>query len=126
MTAPKKRSTAEWTTLLLSSAVLLMVMALIGVQMREPRTPAAPVATATATRHVGSYFHVDVTLNNEGDQTAANVQVTAELVVGGETRSSDQTVDFLAGSERVDLIFVFKEDPAGGELSVTVSGFAAP
>jgi uncharacterized protein (TIGR02588 family) len=121
------RSAAEWTTFAASCVVLLVVVVLIAVQMREPRTPAAPVAAVVGEpTERGGVYTVEVDLENRGDETAANVQVTADLTIGGDTASGDQTVDFLAGGEEERLAFVFHDDPADGDLSVAVTSYAEP
>lgn len=121
------RTSAEWTTLVVSCCVLLLVVGLVSSQMWSPRTPPAPVATLTGERHeVGAVHHVDVQVANRGDETAANVQVSVELIIDGEVITADQTIDFLAGDDEADLVFVFADDPDDGDLAVTVTGFAAP
>ena len=62
----------------------------------------------------------------EGDKTAANVQVRAELTIDGETIDGDQTIDFLSGGEDRALVFVFEQDPANGDVQVLVTSFAKP
>jgi uncharacterized protein (TIGR02588 family) len=121
------RTAAEWTTLVVSCSVLLLVAGLVSSQMWSTRTPPAPVATLMGEPHeVGAVHHVDVQVANRGDETAANVQVSAELIIEGEAITADQTIDFLAGDDQADLVFVFADDPGGGALSVTVTGFAVP
>jgi uncharacterized protein (TIGR02588 family) len=122
------RSAAQWVTFGASALVLLVVVVLIAVQLRGPSHPATPVATIRGEpRHVGSQYQVDVTVTNEGSITAANVQVHAELVTEGSApTTADQTIDFLAGHEDQDLVFVFTDDPATGELTVEVTSFAVP
>ena len=73
----------------------------------------------------GQYF-VPVEIVNRGDLAAAQVQVVAELTIGGNTISSDQVVDFLGGGETQGLTFIFADDPAEGDLTITVAGFAEP
>lgn len=126
MSAPEPRTAAERITLVCSCLILAVVIGLIASQARSPRSPAAPVASVAQVRSVGGQHHVEVIVTNEGAQTAANVAVTAELVIGEATTTSEQTVDLLAGSEEVELTFVFEDDPASGTLSVVVAGFAAP
>ncbi len=120
------RSAAEWTTFGVAVAVLLAIMAAIGVEASRHNDDAAPVAVIKGTRRVGDQFHVAVVVANEGDKAASNVQVNASLEVDGDTLEGDQTVDFLAGSDEEELVFVFGEDPDDGELSVEVSGFTVP
>lgn len=125
MSAQKGRTAAEWATFVAACVILLGVIALIGVQLGEA-TPPAPVATVVDVRQVGEHFHVDVSVENTGTDTASNVQVSAELVIDGEIAIGDQTIDFLAGDEVEDLVFVFDDEPTEGELSVTVTGYGIP
>ena len=75
---------------------------------------------------VGELHVVDVDVSNGGDLTASDVQVSASLIVDGETTEGDQTIDFLAGGEVEELVFVFADDPADGELTVAVTSFGVP
>lgn len=119
------RSVAEWVTLAASCLVLAVVVGLIALQIGGTEEPAAPVAdVAGDVRVVDGQHHVPVVVHNTGDLAAANVQVTAELEVAGRTATADQTIDSLAGGEEVEIIFVFEDDPAAGELTVTVAGYA--
>lgn len=127
MSARPSRSVAEWTTLAASCAVLLVVIVLVAAQMSSSRTPPAPVVAVTGQpTEVGSLHHVEVQVSNRGDQTAANVQISASLTIDGEETMADQTIDFLAGHDHEDLVFVFEDDPADGDLTITVSGFSVP
>lgn len=120
------RSAAEWITLACSCLLLGVLVALIVRQMGSDREPAAPVVEVGEIRSVDDLHHVDVVITNVGDDTAANVQVTAELVVDGSTTSADQVIAFLPGDVEEELVFVFADDPSDGELSVIVSGFSVP
>ena len=122
------RTAAEWTALFFSTLILAAVVGLILLQMRGTRDPADPTAVvAGEVRHIGELHHVDVTVTNDGDETAANVQVSAELTIDGDVvATADQTIEFLSGDEEEDLVFVFEDDPADGELTVAVTGFARP
>jgi uncharacterized protein (TIGR02588 family) len=120
------RTSAEWTTFAVAVVVLLAVMAAIVVEAVRDHDPARPVADVTRTERVGDDFHVAVTLENRGDRAAANVQVVASLEVNGETTEGDQVVDFLAGGDEEELVFVFADDPDDGKLSVDVAGFSNP
>lgn len=121
------RTTAEWVTFAVSCAVLLVVVALVVVQLVGEHDPAAPEAHRVGpVRVVGGQHFVDVAVTNGGDATAANVQVTASLVIDGESTEGDQSIDFLAGGETEDLVFVFDDAPSDGELTVAVSGYGVP
>ena len=121
------RNAAEWATLAVSCLILMMVTLMIVIQALESQTPPAPVAKVMGPiREVGGDHHVSVIVTNAGRRTAANVQVSAELKIDDETSTADQTIDFLAGDEDEDLVFVFADDPADGELTVSVTGFSLP
>ncbi|HEY5876969.1 MAG TPA: TIGR02588 family protein [Ilumatobacteraceae bacterium] len=122
-----QRTTAEWVTFAISCAVLLVVVGLVVLEMAASNDPPAPTATqAGPVRASDNHFFVPVEVVNDGDATAANVQVTAELVIGTQSYSGDQTIDFLGGGERAELAFSFDQDPAQGELDIRVSSYAVP
>lgn len=121
------RNVAEWVTFGVASAIIALVAGLMVVQSFGSSDPPAPVAERVgAVRDEGGHFFVPVDVTNRGDETAAAVQVIAELTVDGETTSGDQVIDFLGGSEVVHLTFAFDTDPSAGELVVSVTGFSDP
>lgn len=127
MTEPRGgRTTAEWASLAVSCLILAALVGLIGAQLTSTREPASPVAVVDGHHVAHGFHHVAVVVTNHGDETASNVQVTAELTIDGDVTSADQSIDFLAGGEEEDLVFVFEDDPADGELRVAVSGFGVP
>lgn len=127
MSDREQRTTAEWVTFGVSCAVLLVIVVLVAAQLTGPNDRAAPEAHRVGpVRVVDGQHFVDVAVTNEGDATAANVQVTASLEIDGESTEGDQTIDFLAGSETADLVFVFDDPPSDGELTVAVSGYGVP
>jgi uncharacterized protein (TIGR02588 family) len=120
------RSTAEWTTFAASAVIIAGIAALIAVSAAQHRDPAQPVATIVGEPvAVGGRFHVAVTVENLGDRTAEAVQVIASADIGAERIESDQVVDFLAGGDAEDLVFVFDGDP-GDTAAATVAGFTVP
>lgn len=130
--APKKekrppRTNAEWVTFAVSCVVVLAVAGLLVVQLLRHDEVARPVArVAGPVVATSGAFHVPVDVRNNGDETAAEIQVTAELTIDGETATADQTIDFLAGGEQESLTFVFDDDPRAGELTVGVGSYRAP
>lgn len=126
MSEERSRTTAEWVTFAVAMAVLSIVVGLILVQVIGWGGRPAPVVHVEKVRAVGEQFHVDVLVTNDGDETAASVQVNATLETGGESVTADQTIDFLAGDERNELVFVFQDDPGDGKLTVAVTGYAVP
>lgn len=123
---PPKRSAAEWVTFAVASALLLVVVGYIAVQIPTTAAPPAPAATVTKIGERDGRFFVTVEVENRGGRTAENVQVVATLVIGEDETEGDQVVDFLAGSEVEEVEFVFDDDPATGELTVSVTGHLVP
>jgi uncharacterized protein (TIGR02588 family) len=126
MTRSNGRTVAEWVTFGVSCAILAAVLVLIATQLSNSDDPAAPVAAVDAVRLLDGRHYVDVLVTNQGDDPAANIQVNAALVIDASTTQGDQTIDFLAADEEVQLTFVFDDDPALGELTVAVTGFTDP
>ena len=52
--------------------------------------------------------------------------MVATLTVGDEVHEGEQVVDFVAGGEEEPLVFVFPDDPGGGDLEVAVASYADP
>lgn len=126
MSAREGRSTAEWTSFAVCSAILLVVLGLLASELAGPEDPPTPtVSVSEARQELGSFF-VPVEVHNEGDETALDVQVSASLTVGGTTEMGDVVVGFLGGGESEEVVFAFAEDPADGELEVRVTSFAVP
>ena len=126
MTRSNGRTLAEWVTFGISTALLAVVLALIAIQLPNSDDPAEPIAEVDAVRSLDSRHYVDVLVTNQGDDPASNVQVNASLVIDASTTEGDQTIDFLAADEEVQLTFVFDDDPALGELTIAVTGFTHP
>lgn len=121
------RSRAEWTTFSLSVLVVLALLTLIGVEsFREDLPPTPAVAMSGPVEPRGDRFHVPVVVTNSGDEAAEAVQIFASLEIDGETIEGNQTVDFLSGGDRAELVFVFDDDPADGDLTIRVAGYTVP
>ena len=121
------RSLAEWVIFGVACVVLVVVVGLMVKESFGSFDPPAPVAEVTGNvRSEGGHYFVDVDVTNRGDQTAAQVQVTAELTVDGETTTGDQVLDFLGGDEVAHVSFGFETDPAAGDLTVRVTGYSEP
>ena len=121
------RSGPEWIILGASASILAVVVGVLVVLAFRTAAPASPAAdTPGPARQVGEQFLVPINIVNHGDLAAAEVQVVAELTIDGATSSGDQVVDFLGGGESQELTFVFADDPADGELVISVTGYAEP
>lgn len=121
------RSVAQWFSFAVACVVLALVVGLIALELRGSEAPAAPVVEpAGAPTEEADGFHVPVEIRNEGDEAASDVQVVATLTIDGKPTEGDLTVDFLAGGAGEELVFVFPEDPADGELELRVASYSRP
>lgn len=127
MSERRERSAAEWVSFAVSLAIVLFVLGLLTVEAGDSDRPADPRASVSGpVEKRGGRFHIPVTVHNNGDETAENVQVRVTLDIDEESTDGDQTVDFLAGAADADLVFVFDDDPKTGDLTVEVTGFTVP
>ena len=117
---------AEWVTFGVAAVIVIGVIAAILSQVAATSSPPAPVVEVDAAVEREGRFVVPVTLRNNGDETAQDVQVTATLTTDDGETTADQVLDFLAGGEEEELEFVFEDDPADGELVVEVGGYRLP
>lgn len=122
------RSAAEWVSFAIASVVLVAIVASIGVLWARDDQPASLAVDVSAAEQRGSgAFYVPVRVRNTGDRTAAAVQVVAELSADGDVvEEGEQTIDFLAGGDDRELLFVFTTDPGAAELDVRAASFAKP
>lgn len=117
---------AEWVTFGIAAVIVLAVLGAILSQVAAPSVPPSPTVEVQAAVERDGRFVVPVTLTNDGDETAEDVQVTATLTTDDGETTSDQVVAFLAGGEEERLEFVFEDDPGDGELAVEVGGYRLP
>lgn len=121
------RTPAEWLTFAVSTAILLGVLGLVVLQIPTEDKPPLPVARIKSFgEERGDAYVVVVEVENRGDTTAENIQVSASLETDDSTFEGDQTIDFLAGEETHELEFLFDENPTSGELEVRVTGYGIP
>jgi uncharacterized protein (TIGR02588 family) len=122
----KARSLAEWVTLVCSVAILagmfLVVTYLYVVGNGDP-IKISTNARLDQVRVSDEAFYVPVDVFNEGDTTAGNVQIQAELTIGDETESSEFSLPTLAANDTETGIIAFSRDPREGEFTVRVASY---
>lgn len=128
--AASGRSTVEWITLGISGAILLAILGTL-TWLSFPGSETPPVITVKPNmeqlRHEDSGFYLPVVISNTGDTTVADAIVQAELDTGsGQPEIVEVTVDFLDGAETVAATFVFRENPASGDLTTGVTSYKEP
>lgn len=130
--AGQNQSTAEWVTLGLSVAVVLLLVALISYQHltgsgEEPIVRAEP--RLTGLRHDNGWYYLEVAVTNRGDLTAQEVRVQVTLAprqAGGEPETGEFVVQFLAGGATKSGIIAFRNDPSQGEVTIESISFIVP
>lgn len=130
LTHSKDRSIAEWTTLGISSVILLTVVGLITFLSFDKDTQ-APVITVepllNEVREDASGYYLPVIVRNEGGRTVEEVQILVELDTGsGEPETAELTVVFLAGGEEVRGTSIFEHNPTEGEVTARATSFQEP
>jgi uncharacterized protein (TIGR02588 family) len=100
----------------------------IGWLWLQPYDPAhITVQQLGSSRVVATQTYISAEVTNEGDETAENVQVHAEMKVDDEVVSeAEQIIDFLSGDEAEEVVFVFADMPPNAEVELTVASFKVP
>lgn len=72
-------------------------------------------------------FAVPVTVTNQGDQTAEDVQIEVVLMSGGtEIERGEFSVAFVPRGSQGQGWIVLRKNPVGGELTAKVLGYGQP
>lgn len=123
------RSLAEQVSFGIAASMLAILVGLVcylWLGKREPEVP-NPVVTVKPTQELLGQFHVPFELTNKGDNTAASVQVVAELSMKGAiAETGEQQIDFLSSHETESGAFIFSQDPRKGKLVVRVASYKIP
>jgi uncharacterized protein (TIGR02588 family) len=124
------RSMAEWITLGISAAILISIVGVLTwLSFSGAEEPPLIVVEPNleGVREDDSGFYLPVVIRNTGDTTVADAIVQAELDTGsGQPQTAEITVDFLDGGEELAGTFVFRDDPASGELTTGVTSYKEP
>jgi uncharacterized protein (TIGR02588 family) len=124
----EKRTTAEWVVFGIASGIIAVLAAAIGSLWLQPYDPArVTVQQIGEPRAEGRHTYLSAEVTNDGDETAENVQVRAEMTVDDEVvAEGEQIIDFLSGDETEEVVFVFDEVPPNAKVELTVSSFKVP
>lgn len=128
---PRRRSTAEWTTLGVSVAI---IAALIGAALYEQfaRTEPAGIVIEVEVDRAGAErrddrWYVPYTVSNRGGDPAMDVSLIFEISAGDEmVEESTATVAFLATSGSTAGELVTALDPTAHEIEARVGSLLRP
>lgn len=78
-------------------------------------------------REVNGQYYIPFEVVNKGEETAASVQIVAELRVNGKVeQKGEQQIEFLSRSEKETGAFIFSKNPEKGELTLRVASYKSP
>ena len=121
-----ERTLAEWVTLLISLAILLTAFAAVTYLYvagdGDPILISAKVDLDNIRESDGT-FYVPVIAYNDGDSSASDVQIEAELTIGEEVETSSFAILTLSGNDSETAIIAFSRDPREGEFTVRVTSY---
>jgi uncharacterized protein (TIGR02588 family) len=123
------RSLAEWVSFGIAATILLGVAGLVLFYwLTVPLGPAViSISPLDEIREVGEQFYVPFVVGNGGGNTAASVQLIGEVRMGGEVVEQSQLqINYLAGGEQQQGVFVFRHDPRAGEMLLRIGGYQQP
>lgn len=124
----RTRSAVEFVSFLIAFGLVLATLGLAGFLWIRDRNRTPPILEVTSrieSRH-GKYY-VPFTVTNQGGQTAAAVQVVAELRLNGElVEWGEQEIDFLSSQEEVEGAFIFSQQPTATNLTVRTASYQRP
>ena len=117
----------EWTV---RAASLVLVVGLIGylmvtgLQAADPPLFSFEVGTVEAS---GNAWRVPVVMTNDGDVGVSVVEVTLEVLAGGEIVDSESiTLPLLGAGGSAEIEFWVDEDPTTNTIRFDVGSYAAP
>jgi uncharacterized protein (TIGR02588 family) len=132
MSQPKQsrqRSFAEWITFSIASLIVASIVGLVLYSWLKvgDLPPILAIAQSGQIRQAEGNFYVPFTLTNKGGETADAVRVTAELRIDGKVEQrGEQQIDFLAGGEVEEGVFLFSRNPQNGELILRIASYQKP
>ena len=124
----EKRTTAEWVVFGIATGIIALIAGSIGWLWLQPYEPPNLILQQTGEPRVeGNQTYIAAEVTNEGDETAENVQVRAEVKVEDEVvAEGEQIIGFLSGDETEEVVFVFHELPADADVELAVASFKVP
>lgn len=121
-------SPAEWVVAVLGALVVFALIAfLIYDALRDEHRPPQLEAAIVSIEQSGSAYLVEFRVHNDGDESAANVTIEAQLSDGGaplETYTT--TLDYVPAHSTRAGAALFQRDPAQFELEVHPAAYQNP
>ncbi len=127
-TVPEKTSRLEWAVALAGLVVVLGAAGyMIAYAMTGAKGPPILQIAQVSVTPMGDRYALRFEARNDGDSTAAGVQVAAELTAGeAVVERVEVTIDYLPRGSRREGAFVFSHDPQAYEVELRIEGYSAP
>lgn len=126
----QKRTTAEWVTFSVASSILIAIVGLVSftwIKQPAQKPPVLVINNNKPLRKLNGQYYVPFEVVNRGGQTAASVQVKAELRINGKVEETgEQQIEFLSRKEKETGAFIFSQNPEKGELILRVASYKSP
>lgn len=126
----QKRTTAEWVTFSVASSILIAIVGLVSftwIKQPAQKPPVLVINNNKPLRKLNGQYYVPFEVINRGGQTAASVQVKAELRINGKVEETgEQQIEFLSRKEKETGAFIFSHNPEKGELILRVASYKSP
>lgn len=126
----QKRTIAEWVTFSVASSILIGVVSLVSftwIKQPSQKPPLLIVTNDQPLRKINGQYYIPFEVVNKGGETAASVQVIAELRLNGKVEETgEQQIEFLSRSEKETGAFIFSKNPEEGELILRVASYKSP
>jgi uncharacterized protein (TIGR02588 family) len=124
------RSVAEWSTLAVSSLIVLGLIGLTSYFYLISSTAPATVEVEprlSETYQAGGRFYLPVTVRNSGGETGEEVRVRVNVTdpAGGQEVAEFQ-IQFLAGGGSSRAVVAFGSDPRQGQIDAGVVSYLEP
>jgi uncharacterized protein (TIGR02588 family) len=122
-----QKNALEWSVFAVSLALIGgVVAALLYAQFTShDRPPSVHAALGTPTR-AGDGFAVPLEVRNEGDATAAEVEIEVTLTSGDAVERSTAVLAFVPHGSTRRAWVGFRHDPSRGRLHARVVGYREP
>ncbi|MDY6898652.1 MAG: TIGR02588 family protein [Cyanobacteriota bacterium] len=126
----QKRTIAEWITFSVASSILIAVVGLVSftwIKQPAQKPPVLVINSNKPLRKLDGKYYVPFEVVNQGGETAASVQVKAELRINGKVEETgEQQIEFLSRKEKETGAFIFSQNPEKGELILRVASYKLP
>jgi uncharacterized protein (TIGR02588 family) len=124
-----RKNKLEWIVFSISAVIITFVTAFLIYQAFNSREEAPPdiIIEAGAPQGQTGKYIVPVTVKNEGEQTAEDVNIVVTIEKDGQPlEEATFVVPFIPRKSERESWAVFTKDPAQGKITAKATGFNVP